>query len=171
MPVRLEWQVGDSDIDVLDSADERADRAGPPLGRGLLRVGIGLLYVAMLAAAAWLGFYLGRVSDVRSAHRADIQAALDVERLAWLDRDVSLYESTLSPASWPENREAALARFYDNAPADVELSVMSISRVAPDRSCVQIEVLTPAGRRLEWREYLLSESTWRRTLAGCPAPQ
>jgi len=174
VPPRLDWQVGPPGqrpeaFDPAALIDPGAPAAPAPNSaepRRRARVPIIVaLYLMVLAAAAVIGFGLGRWSELYSLARGRVENQLAIERLAWRDADVGLFASTLDPGA-PEAWRRRLARdFATLAPLPFAARIDAIAFQTASLVRVEVAVEFPLGDDDEVRYYRWVNGNWYRTLA------
>jgi hypothetical protein len=168
MPVRLNWQVEP------DAAVEPAPASGstvPPAGRPWLRPWFVAGYLLALVTAGWVGFHIGRWTEVGTTNVQAVRNQVEVEMLAWRRGDLGLFQTTLDPTAPQPWRDRVVREFVDAADRQRSLRIAAVERVNADMLWVEVEVVGAAGTRVEERAYRQVKGGWYRTAArGLAAP-
>lgn len=164
MPVRLDWRVGspgEGEVLASGTVDEREARR---LRRSPLTPMLVGAYLVALAVAGWVGFNIGRWTELRADDLHSITNQLEVERVAWQTGDLELYQSTLDPKGRPSANAVLVAHFKNAAPSAVDWRLGPVEMVRPDLARVTLDLaLAGANPKHEERYYRLLGHTWYRT--------
>ena len=165
MSTRLRWQVGSDSPDLtgVESVAALKPSKRRRSTRFALTRGFVAAYAIALFAAAGGGFGLGRWSEARGAVTHGINGEVEVETLAWNERDLSLYEAGLdpdAPATWRAER---LAAFEREAPMPWSAQVVDIT-LEGAVALVELEIETRSdgvdAPGTEMRRYRSIGGTW-----------
>lgn len=167
MPPNLDWHV-DRSAD-LEPPPIQPAGAGPP--RRPIRPRPWLLagYLLALVGAGWIGFHIGRWSEIGATNLQAIQNQLSVESLAWRERDLGLYQTTLDPTARRRWRAHVVREFLADPMRNRSLRLAQIEKLSADRLRVIVEIETPTGRRTEARTYRLHKGGWYHTGQWTPS--